>query len=53
MHEWFAARAPDLAYEAYFVDCGADSVQSSLFRTEPECARNSGSAEAYRALWSS
>jgi hypothetical protein len=51
MHEWFAARAPHLAYEAYFVDCGADSVQSSLFRTEPECARNDGSSAAYRTLW--
>ncbi|MCA2215925.1 glycoside hydrolase family 26 protein [Jidongwangia harbinensis] len=53
MHEWFAARAPHLAYEAYFVDCGADSVQSSLFRTEPECARNSGSSAAYRTFWGS
>jgi beta-mannanase len=53
MHEWFAAHAEHLAYEAYFSDCGAGGVQSSLFRTSPECLRNPGSAEVYRGLWAS
>jgi hypothetical protein len=51
MHEWFAAHAPDLAYEAYFSDCGAGGVQSSLFNTSPECRRNPGSAQMYRSLY--
>ncbi len=53
MHEWFAARAPHLAYEAYFSDCGRGGVQSSLFRGDSGCVRNPGSAEVYRALWGS
>lgn len=53
MHEWFAARAPYLAYEAYFSDCGAGGVQSSLFRTNAACVKNPKSAEVYRSLWSS
>ncbi|HEY7272682.1 MAG TPA: hypothetical protein VH502_08105 [Actinoplanes sp.] len=51
MHEWFAAHAPHLAYEAYFSDCGAGGVQSSLFRTDPGCVRNPRSAAVYRELW--
>jgi hypothetical protein len=53
MHEWFAAHAPDLAYEAYFSDCGAGGVQSSLFRTDSGCVRNQQSAAAYRASFGS
>ena len=53
MHQWFAAHAEHLAYEAYFSDCGAGGVQSSLFRTDAGCVRNPGSAEAYRDLWGS
>jgi hypothetical protein len=51
MHEWFADRAPHLAYEAYFSDCGAGGVQSSLFRHDVACTKNPSSAELYRNLW--
>ncbi|GGQ55125.1 glycoside hydrolase family 26 protein [Couchioplanes azureus] len=51
MHEWFAAHAEHLAYEAYFSDCGAGGVQSSLFRADPACRRNPGSAARYAALF--
>ena len=52
MHDWFAAHAPGLRYEAYFSDCGAGGVQSSLFRTDARCIRNPRSAAAYRTLFS-
>jgi hypothetical protein len=52
MHQWFAAHATHLAYEAYFSDCGAGGVRSRLFRTGDDCPGNPGSAAAYRALWS-
>jgi hypothetical protein len=51
MHEWFAARAPHLAYETYFSDCGEGGVQSSLFRDDQQCVKNPESAEVYRSLW--
>ncbi len=51
MHEWFAAHASGLAYEAYFSDCGAGGVQSSLFRTDAACRKNPRSAAEYRALY--
>jgi hypothetical protein len=51
MYEWFVAHAAHLAYEAYFSDCGAGGVQSSLFRTDSGCVRNPRSAATYRALW--
>lgn len=51
MHEWFAAHAEHLAYEAYFSDCGEGGVQSSLFRDAAECTRNPRSAAVYRSLW--
>lgn len=51
MHAWFAAHAPDLAYEAYFSDCTAGDVQSSLFRSDPACRGNPLAAEAYRSLY--
>jgi hypothetical protein len=51
MHEWFANHAPHLAYEAYFSNCEAGGVQSSLFRTDAACIRNERSAEAYRTLF--
>ena len=51
MHEWFAAHAEHLAYEAYFSDCGAGGVQSSLFRTDAGCRQNPRSAQVYRELW--
>jgi hypothetical protein len=51
MHEWFAAHAEHLAYEAYFSDCGEGGVQSSLYRTDADCVRNPQSAAAYRALY--
>ena len=54
MHEWFAAHAASLAYEAYFSDCGAGGVQSSLFRTSSaDCTQNPSSAAVYRELWKS
>jgi hypothetical protein len=51
MHEWFAAHAEHLAYEAYFSDCGEGGVQSSLFRADDECVKNPRSAAVYRTLW--
>lgn len=51
MHEWFAAHAAHLAYEAYFSDCGEGGVQSSLFRTDEQCLKNPGSAARYAALF--
>jgi hypothetical protein len=52
MHAWFAKRAPFLAYEAYFSNCEAGGVQSSLFRSgDPACHQNPGSASAYRTLF--
>ncbi|GGK84396.1 glycoside hydrolase family 26 protein [Mangrovihabitans endophyticus] len=51
MHEWFARHAADLAYEAYFTDCSAGGVQSSLFRTDAGCRPNPRSAQAYRELF--
>jgi hypothetical protein len=51
MHAWFATHAPDLAYEAYFSNCDAGGVQSSLFRTDAECLRNPRSAAVYRSLF--
>ncbi len=51
MHEWFAAHASGLAYEAYFSDCGQGGVQSSLFRPDAACVKNPASAAAYRGLY--
>ncbi|MFB6395200.1 glycoside hydrolase family 26 protein [Polymorphospora lycopeni] len=52
MHAWFAAHAADLAYEAYFSNCDAGGVQSSLFRAgEPGCRANPGTADVYRELF--
>jgi hypothetical protein len=51
MHKWFAAHAANLAYEAYFSDCGAGGVQSSLYRTDADCLRNPQSAAAYKSLF--
>ncbi|MEV4636580.1 glycosyl hydrolase [Actinoplanes sp. NPDC049548] len=51
MHEWFAAHAAHLAYEAYFSDCGAGGVQSSLFRTDDQCLKNPESAARYADLF--
>jgi hypothetical protein len=48
MHEWFAAHSQYLAYEAYFSNCDAGRVQSSLFRTDSTCLRNPQSAATYR-----
>jgi len=51
MHEWFAAHASDLAYEAYFSDCGEGGVQSSLYRTDAACLKNPKSAARYRSIY--
>jgi hypothetical protein len=51
MHAWFAAHAPDLAYEAYFTDCDPAGVQSSLFDKRAGCRRNDRSAARYRVLY--
>jgi hypothetical protein len=51
MHSWFAAHAPDLAYEAYFTNCDTGGVQSSLFDTSTDCRRNLQSAREYRSLY--
>lgn len=52
MHEWFAAHADHLAYEAYFSDCGEGGVQSSLFRDDDKCVKNPESAAVYKSIWS-
>jgi hypothetical protein len=51
MHDWFAAHAVHLAYEAYFSNCEAGGVQSSLFNTAGGCRPNPGSAAMYRSLY--
>jgi hypothetical protein len=51
MHSWFAAHAPALAYEAYFSNCDAGGVQSSLFDSGSGCIRNTAAARAYRSLY--
>lgn len=51
MHQWFAAHAADLAYEAYFTNCDAGGVQSSLFRTDTACTRNPDSEKTYKSLF--
>jgi hypothetical protein len=51
MVEWFAAHATHLAYEAYFTNCEAGGVQSSLFDTHSGCRRNPESAKMYRSLY--
>jgi hypothetical protein len=33
MHAWFAAHATELAYEAYYSNCGAGGVQSCMYTT--------------------
>jgi hypothetical protein len=43
--------APEVAYEAYFSNCEAGGVQSSLFRTDAACIQNKRSAIAYRELF--
>jgi hypothetical protein len=53
MHAWFAAHAPNLAYEAYFTNCDPNGVQSSLFRTDTACRANPKSAAAYKSLYTS
>jgi len=51
MHSWFAAHAPELAYENYFSDCTPGGVQSSLFRADAGCLQNPRSAQVYRTLF--
>jgi hypothetical protein len=51
MHEWFAAHAADLAYEAYFTNCDAGGVQSSLFNTATGCTRNPDAEKTYQSLF--
>ena len=51
MHDWFAAHAQNLAYEAYFTNCDLGGVQSSLFDTTAGCRRNPQSAARYRSLF--
>ena len=51
MHAWFAAHAPGLAFEAYFTNCDAGGVQSSLFDTGSGCTRNLQAARVYRSLY--
>jgi hypothetical protein len=51
MHSWFAAHAAEVAYEAYFTDCTANGVQSSLFRVDADCRQNPESAARYRSLF--
>jgi beta-mannanase len=52
MHDWFAAHAADLAYEAYFNDCAA-GVESNLYLpTSSSCGRqNVAAGEVYKSLF--
>jgi hypothetical protein len=53
MHDWFAAHAGTIAYEAYFNNCGA-GVESNLYRPVGSggCARQNAAAGAvYQSLW--
>jgi hypothetical protein len=53
MHDWFAAHAPDVAYEAYFNSCQAGDVESNLYRPAGNgCARqNTNAGAVYQDLW--
>jgi Glycosyl hydrolase family 26 len=53
MHDWFAAHAGDIAYEAYFNTCTSDDLQSNLFRPVGSgCVRqNTNAASVYQRLW--
>jgi hypothetical protein len=53
MHQWFAAHAPGIAYEAYFNNCQDGEVESNLYRPAGgDCVRrNSAAADVYRELW--
>ena len=52
MHDWFAAHAPWLAYEAYFQRCDGTVSQSSILRPDdPRCLPNTGSSDVYRSLY--
>ena len=53
MHEWFAARAGHVIYEAYFNNCSAGEVESNLYRPAGGgCVRqNTDAGNLYRSLW--
>jgi hypothetical protein len=53
MHDWFAAHAAGMAYEAYFNNCAAGGVQSNLYRpVSATCTRQNTSAGAlYQSLF--
>jgi hypothetical protein len=52
MHDWFAAHAGTIAYEAYFNNCGA-GVESNLYRpVSSACGRqNTAAGAVYQSLW--
>lgn len=53
MHDWFAARAPDIAYEAYFNNCDENELHSNIYRPATgACVReNRAAGSLYRELW--
>jgi hypothetical protein len=53
MHQWFAANAPHIAYEAYFTNCMDSEFESNLYRPAGgDCVRrNTAAGEIYRDLW--
>ncbi|MFC7534388.1 glycoside hydrolase family 26 protein [Actinoplanes sp. GCM10030250] len=52
MHDWFAAHATHLAYEAYFQRCDGTASQSSILRpADPKCLPNTASSSRYRSLY--
>ena len=55
MHDWFAAHAHDMAYEAYFNNCDAGNVESNLYRpVSGTCGRqNIDAGNVYKSLFGS
>jgi len=53
MHDWFAAHASDLVYEAYFNSCIPNDVESNMYRpVDSSCVRQNNSAGSlYKTLF--
>ena len=55
MHDWFAAHASGMSYEAYFNNCDAGNVESNLYRPATGgCVRqNVNAGNLYKSLFGS
>ena len=53
MHQWFAAHASDLVYEAYFNGCIANDVESNLYRPVGSgcVSQNVAAGSLYKSLF--